>query len=352
MVVFEFATSPSTWGMYVADHKLHRYAKTAGTAVWEELSQPGKIFDLAATNTALYALVDVDSPKLYRFDQSIEEWKIVDFTSGNGGYSRFQVIYGETGSDGEPKTANLYLGAMNSSGDYAVFHTTGSGNLSRLNDVTGLLTGAAYNGTTHYISTDGGGVYQAGTSAGTPTGSFTQITNTAGFEVKGLIRINDTTTPSATIVALCGNGDLYTVSGSSATKMGNAGVNLRGPAAVWTDKDDSSKTLLLAAIASSSSTYDTIYGYRELELSGGGLPGTVTMKEPGTEPSTVDDTRRYQDTIEPKPINAIFQAPDVVDSDRTLFASVQGRGTAKDNTDGGVWSYRSRGGVWQWNAEE
>ncbi|MDR2135209.1 MAG: hypothetical protein LBO76_01190, partial [Treponema sp.] len=119
--------------------------------------------------------------------------------------------------------------------------------------------------------------------------------------------------------------------------------------AVWTD---TTGTLLLAASQVSISTNNYVYGYRELDISGG-LPETVTMSEPGLKtPSTGDDNKRYKDTIEPKPVNAIFQAPAYIDSEKTLFASVQGRGVAKDNTDGGLWSYRARGGVRQWNAEE
>jgi hypothetical protein len=229
---------------------------------------------------------------------------------------------------------------MNSSGAYAVFYTDG-GDLTLLVKETGILTGTAFDrGTNHYFSTDKGGVYHSASGQS----DFSNITG--NLAVTGMIRI-----PAGEIIALCANGDLYTVSGSSATNRGNAGVNLPGPAAVWANE---AGYLLLAASRSSTSSTNSTYGYRELKLdSGGSLPGTVTMKEPGNEnPSTGDDNKRYRDTIEPKPVNAIFQAPDDIDPDRALFASVQGRGTAKDNTDGGLWSYRSRGGVWQWNAEE
>ncbi|MDR0731341.1 MAG: hypothetical protein LBF63_06700, partial [Treponema sp.] len=257
------------------------------------------------------------------------------------GYSRFQAIYGECDSEGKPLSDNLYVGASNSSGAYAVFYTDGTVDLTLLASGTGLLTGAAYDTSCHYISTEGGGVYQVASSSGIPSGTFVQISATSGLKVTGMIN-------AGPVIALCGNGDLYTVSGAAAALKGNAGINFYGAAAVWTDGAD---TLLLAATGSTSSSNST-YGYRELNISGG-LPGTITMVEPGAQsPSTVDDNKRYRDTIEPKPVNAIFQAPDEVDPSRTLFASVQGRGTAKDNTDGGLWSYRERSGVKQWNAEE
>ena len=348
MVVFDRAGSGTGWGMYAADSSLHRYAKNAGgTTDWDEgdIPQPpgDDIFDLAATATRLYALVNVDSPKLYRFDRT--NWTEVGFASGNDGYSRFQAIYGECDSEGKPVSDNLYVGARNSSGDYAVFSTGSTSSLTRLGTATGLLTGAAYDGSYHYISTEGGGVYRAATSSGTPTGTFTQITS--GLSVTGMIRINDS--GPVEIIALCGNGDLYKVSGSGATKAGNAGITLTGGAAVWTD---GAATLLLLAVRSSASVSNSTYGYREIVLSSGVLPADPSVKEPGTAPSTVDDNKRYRDTIEPKPVNAIFQAPDEIDASRVLFASVQGRGTARDNTDGGLWSYRNRSGVNQWNAEE
>ncbi|MDR2176644.1 MAG: hypothetical protein LBP20_01215 [Treponema sp.] len=333
-----FDRGSGDWGMYVAGSSLHRYAK----GVWDagEIPQPpGRVFDLAATSDALYALVNVDSPQLYRFNQSAG-WTKVN-TAAAGAYSRFQTIYSETESTGKPLTTNnLYIGANNSTGDYAVFHSAG-GALTLLQTGTGMLTGAAYDGTNHYFSANGGGVY----SSTSPSSGFAQVSGITNS--RALIRVKDT--PTVEIIALCSNGDLYTVSGSTATAKGNTGINPFGAAAVWTRN---TTTLLLAASQASSSTNNYVYGYRELNITGG-LPETVTMSEPGVKaPSTADDNKRYKDTIEPKPVNAIFQAPAEVDSEQTLFASVQGRGVAKDNTDGGLWSYRPRSGGWQWNAEE
>jgi hypothetical protein len=298
--------------------------------------------------------VDADSPKLYRLGRGSVTWEEVGFTaSGNDGYSRFQSIYGETNHEGKPVPGsdNLYVGASKGPSKdgkhYAVFHTDGTTrDLSRLKSDTGALTGAAYDGTNHYFSTDGDGVY----SSTSPSGGFVQVTNTADLVVNGLIRIT-----SGEIIALCKTGDLYKLNGGTADKLGNAGVELTGPAAVWTP--DGTTYLLLAAVRSSSSSTSSIYGYRELVIPSGGLvKDAVTMKEPGgntpSTPSTMEDNNLYHSTIEPKPVNAIFQAPSEIDSGRTLFASVRGRGTAKDNTDGGVWSYRNRNGVSQWNAEE
>jgi hypothetical protein len=336
--------------MYVADSSLHRYAKSGNSAVWDEGTipqpPPGKIFDLAATDNYLYALMDPDSPKLYRFNRT--GWTEVGFVSGNQGYTRFQTIYGECGSDGKPLTGNdhLYVGASNSGGAYAVFHTE-SGNLTLLKSGTGLLlSGAASDSSNnHYFATDGGGVYTAasGSSLDAPA-SWGPVSGTDGA-VKGMIQLSSTS-----VIAIRGNGDILTLSGSSAAAKSTSNVqNLRGAAAVW---EGNGNKLLLIAVQIPISTSNSTYGYRELVLSSGSLPGKIEWKEPGTAPSTADDNKRYRDTIEPKPVNSLLQVPTDIDDEKTLFASVQGRGVSQNNTDGGLWSLRKRDGILQWNAEE
>jgi hypothetical protein len=353
IVVFEYERSK--WGMYVADSSLHRYAKNGnGAAVWDEGNipqPPGKIFDLAATNNALYALTDVDSPRLYCLRQGSDAaWAEVVIVGDNQGYSRFQSIYGETDSEGKPQSNNLYVGASKAPSKdgkhYAVFHTDGTDRLQLLIDNTSLLSGAASDGTNHYFSTAGDGVYHL--SATSPR-TFIPTSGTAKLEVRGLILL-PTSVQANTVLALCYNGDLHSLSGGSAQNPGNAGVNLTGPAAVW---NENGKTLLLAAARNSTSSTSSTYGYRELDISAG-WPSVSTMKEPGADPSasTMESNNLYHTTIEPKPVNAILRAPSEIDDGKTLFASVRGQGTAKDNTDGGLWSYRRRDNVMQWNAEE
>jgi hypothetical protein len=355
MVIFKYETTPDKWGMYVADSKLHRYAKNSGNeAVWDDgnIPQPpeGTIFDLAATTSYLYALVDPDSPKLYRFNRT--SWTEVGFgSSDNQGYTRFQTIYGECGSDGKPIAGSdhLYVGASNSSGAYAVFYTDGTTGLTLLQSTVGLLSGAASDSSSnHYFATDGGGVYIATSGSSLDVSASWSPVSGAGGAIKGMIQLP---TPPASVIAIRGNGDILTLSGSSAPTVSTSGVqNLRGPAAVW---GDTSNTLLLIAVQIPISSSNSTYGYRELVLSSNPLPsGKIVLKEPGTYPSTGDDNKRYKDTIEPKPVNSLLQVPTDIDDNRILFASVQGRGVSQNNTDGGLWSYRVRDGIRQWNAEE
>jgi hypothetical protein len=340
MVLYEYEASK--YGMYVADSSLHRYAN----GVWDEGNipqPPGRIFDLAATKSYLYALTDPESPRLYRFDRS--SWKEVKFASGNQGYSRFQTIYGECNSEGKPQTDSLYLGASKSDGDYGVIYISDSGNQYLLPG-TGLLTGAVFFDNSHFFAADGGGVHMYNSL----DDSWSKITVTEGA-IKGMIMLS-----SSSIIALRGDGVIFEGNSSNLSPKvhpaADNSLSLTGPAALWTN---GSGNVLLLAVRIPLSNSNSTYGYRELVLSPeGSLPAKIELKEPGSDPahSTADDNKRYKDTIEPKPVNSLLQVPLYVDSNRTLFASVQGRGIAQNNTDGGLWSYRSRDGIRQWNAEE
>jgi hypothetical protein len=333
--------------LYVGGTSLHRYANN----VWDAGNvpqPPGRIIDLAATTAYLYALVNTDSsglsPELYRWPGS-GQWGKVTFS--NADYPRLQAIYGETDSEGIPISAYLFAGASKTNisnpdtKDYAVFYTSGSNTLNFVRGETGLLTGAATDSSNnHYFSTKAG-VYHF--SSSTPS-TVTAISN---VDVTGLIQ---TPTPGP-ILALCYNGDILNASSGAKLYENVAGFNLRGPATIWRNSATSPSVILLLMAAETKDSLNRTYGYREINITSG-LPASITPKEPGTPPSSMDDSNRYKDTIESKPLNGIFQVPSNVDPAMPLFASVQGTGTAKDNTDGGLWSYRVRDNIWQWNAEE
>jgi hypothetical protein len=333
--------------MYVGGNSLHNYRAGA----WDTNGvppPPGKIIDLAATTSYLYALVNADSPALYRLIGS--SWNRVNFPGGN----YLQTIYGATGSDGTPVSDCLFVGArqgplqQDDSKNYAVFYINGSANPASAVTGTGLLTGAAFDDTTlgsecYYFSTKGGGIYLR---TGPAPAAFSPL-SAPSKDVTGLVRINDTS--PFQILALCYSGDILAVTSASKLNNNNTGFNLPGPATVWTSPGGSQ--LLLVSVLTKD-TLSPAYGYREIVISSGSInAGNISFREPGNgtpgAPSSMDDPNRYKDTIEPKPVNAIFQAPD-----GTLFASVQGRGTSKDGADGGLWSLRIRDNVLQWNAEE
>jgi hypothetical protein len=340
--------------VYVGSTSLHRYAGGG----WDGINipqPPGGIIDLAATQGYLYALTNADSPTLYRWNGTMGGgWVYVHFPPTD--FPRLQAIYGETDDAGNPITSYLFVGTRgvnvgrDDKQDYAVFYINDSSPNAVQGIVSGtaLLTGAVYDGSNHYISTGGGGIYQW-SGSGDPTNI------SGGKNVRGMIRIG---TGSVTVLAFCYGGDILSVSSSSATALNQSGLEFRGPATVWRD-DAGTPSLLLVAVTTSNSSYGSTYGYREINLLSGpavtGTPGVIELREPGTPttgyPSTMDDNHRYRDTIATKPLNAILQVPSGVDPERPLFASVQGTGTMKHDTDGGLWSYRIRTGGWQWNAE-
>jgi hypothetical protein len=332
MALFKYATTPETYGVYVASSStLYRYVNGA----WGTPSAPGgTIIDLAATTEYLYALTDPSfaessAPELWRIGSPVSThgWEKITLSS-LGGFPHPVSIYSAADSEGKPTTDILYLcSAASGRNSYAVHTVTGSAAISVMeNSGSAELTGAANAGSNNYYSTKNG-VYQRG--------STSQPIN--GVNISGMINTG------TRIIALGYLGDIYDV--TSATKLSStvSEFNLRGPTAVYTS---GANKLLLVAISTSQGT---LYGYREIDLTSGSWAFRVPGK---AAPTTVDDADRYDTTIKSKPINAIFQVPASVDPNKALFASIHGRGVAKNDTDGGLWSYRSRDGVWQWNAEE
>jgi hypothetical protein len=359
MAIFNRAESGDDWGVYIGGSSLHRYAQAgdgSGAAVWDEgdLPQPpGKIYDLAAAGNYLYALAGQDPLGLYRLGKgSGAQWEEVGFAAGDAGFSQFQAIYGEVNGEGLPVGDILFVGTSNGSpgrnGDdnFAIFYTDGVSSEGKLNlavQGTGLLTGAAQSGNFHYVSTNGTGIY-----AGASPAALNQIPpGDESLRVNGLINIE------SAVLALCYEGDILRVNGSALSKLNSNSIrfNFRGPAALWRPGPGGAPALLLTAVRNS----DPVYGYREILLSGNPpelAGGELELRHPGDDsPTTVGDDKQFKDTIEPKPLNAILQVPARIDPEMVLLVSVQGTGTMNNDTDGGLWSYRSRDGIWQWNAE-
>jgi hypothetical protein len=211
--------------------------------------------------------------------------------------------------------------------------------------VSGEISGAAYDGNgTYYISTKGKGIFK--TASLSDENGTILIPDSGNIEFTGIINLKDSVN---TIAAITRGGELYTVK-DSVTKVAGVSMDSRmstGALAVWVDKDDASRRLLLAgrqdALEYSTNSGYT-YGYMELELDENGITGTRFV-EPGlNNPSTVDDDNElFISTIGKHPVNFIFQTPRVIDDNMTLFASTQ---------QSGLWSYRVRGNTPQWNAED
>jgi hypothetical protein len=349
--------------MYVASTSLHNY-KNGAWDKEERIRPPDRVFDLAATTNYLYALVDYDSPALWRWKAGMTEWEQL---GGNTG--KLQMIYGETDAEGKPISggkvfAGARTGVTEDGIDYELFYVDEAESdltkgLKPLNigGKVGRLTGAAFDGSDHFLATYGRGVYFWD---GVPNSLIQQLANTDTTDTNpknrnlmGIIRINDHS-PS-TIVAFDRGGWIYEVSSAGFTpKNGTSSrFTLTGAAALWRDSDSATEGKLLLGIDNGSSSY----GYREVKIDTGNFVyndnGGLDLHAPGeSAPSSVHDSDLFSTTLRPHPVNHLFQVPYSVDPNMVLFAAVQGTGTTTNDIDSGVWSYRSRDGKWQWNAED
>jgi hypothetical protein len=310
-----------------------------GTSFKRLSSQPGgRIMQLAATGSFLYALCLQDSggnTNLKRYSSS-EGWK--DVTGDTGGYGRFQSVYAANdkvfiGAERNGSFIILYM-ADNDAG-YKPLRTVDTNDT-----LEHMLCGIAYDSlnSNYYLCTRSNTIYAADENL-----KDIQPKKIDGVNFTGIINleINDF------IVAISRSGDLYNVKAISDEKdtsdlkisIGSSRYST-GALAVWRDETGTPKLLLAGRQDSLVYTVDSgyTYGYMELELDSGGVKADANFKAPGTSPSSVADNERYVSTIGKYPVNHIFQA-----SDGILFASTQ---------KNGVWSYRVRDNTPQWNAEE
>jgi hypothetical protein len=315
--------------LYVANGRIWEY----DGITWKQTAgQPsGDFKEVAATTgtgAALYAL-SVEGTG----STSTKLWKNIDGTTwtlvtNNTGYPILGGIFGASDT--------LFAGARNSDTSQAAVLYDHSGTLMTalgpvpISDaVPGTLVGAVQMGDNYYLAVSGKGVYAADSTANFGSAAPISGTTDTKYKLNGLIAL------TSKVVAvgsggymLAGNsGSFNEVSGASDTSYPYTGALV-----VWTSGTD---TLLLAGRR--YSTYTN--GYWEVTLSGGDLPGTVTMNKPGAgSPTTVADTATYEQSLGQKVITALYQAPGGA-LGSALFAS-----TLKD----GLWAYRNNA----WNAEE
>jgi hypothetical protein len=357
----EWGTPPGKPVFFTAaGSTIHWYSSSGWDNGISGFSQPGgKIRALAATTNYLYALTDSLTVKRIKNGQG---WETLEL--GNvGSYSQFQSIYAPPDQDlvffgaGASTTsfAILYLDDSSSTNKVKLVEDTGGGLLPH------MLTGAAYDGTDYYLTTNKNVVYQV-SSSGTVTANGTW-TYPSDVKFKGIISL-ETTTP--TIVAIDRGGTIYvadTTAGAIKSTGKSMGNYATGALAIWRDTYDYQSwssgsshpaPKLLLAGKQDSLTYSTVsgytHGYREFEINSAGYTITGDFSfiggphEPGVGSVTsAGDNERYRTTIGKLPVNYLFQAPYNVDNSMILFASTQ---------KNGVWSYRDRDGMPQWNAED
>ena len=335
--------------MYVASgSSIHIYKDKN----WHKGDKPGgNILQIAATGNYLYALCSQDQGS--GTVSSVKRYNGTGWDELGGdtdSYNMVQYIFAANDT--------VFIGAE-SSGVYNIFYVDDNvgakeavKNLSISNsnlNAAGELSGAVYQNTgpgTYYLCTVNSGIYMTQD----PAQGAALVPDTTGIRFLGMICLDN---PLKTILLISRQGDLYALETGAAVSKTGASLNGRlasGALAVWESVENPSRKLLLAGRQdrleySFNSGYT--YGYLELELdysTGNGISNNAEFREPGRiTPTSVEDNERFISTIGKHPVKYIFQTPSGIDNEMILFASTQ---------KSGVWSYRERGGMLQWNAEE
>jgi hypothetical protein len=301
---------------------------------WETLPHPeGWIRGLAATSTSLFVLTD---GTLKKYESGA--WTPI---SPHAGYPRVLTIYVDPGSSW------LFAGAGNgtataSSADYAILYLDSAGILQALKSGAAILTGAAFDGTDHFLSTAGSGVFSIAESAlSSPSPSLTGPLSGAEGNISGIIAFTYSGSPE--IVAIRRDGAVLRYNSGSFTPRGNIGYDATGSLAAWrAQPSDTDPLLLLAGIqGSTSQTNQTnTNGYREIELSSL-ASGDLTIHAPGSgNISSVLNADKYNSSLGKYPIHYLYQGPA---GEQVVFAATVNQG---------LWSYRDHGdGEEIWNVE-
>ena len=349
MVVFN--RTPKTGGsptpvMYVASgNNLYWYAKDPSSTtpptygwnlgVYDTPKLPGKIRSLAVAGTYLYALCD---PGLFRIPNTITSsttWEAIG-SDASAEYPNLQNIFADNGQ--------LFAGA-NNGGKYGILYLDTSNKLKKLADDTELLSGVAYSNPNYFLSTRGKGVYSFGTL--TPTPNPPQLATSNGDKnllIAGMIRLNATT-----VIAIeRDGGTLYKVAAGGLTHAGGTsasptvvktGKYATGALAEYKYNDGTAKQILVVGVQgvlfNTTSSYS--HGYMEFKIETGDI-----LEGPNEPTVTVVSGNQYTSSIGKRPINFMFQPTAVDNTEMLFFASTQTTG---------LWSFRFRDGVWQWNAE-
>jgi hypothetical protein len=357
--------------LFVASGRLHWYARPPANAgpAWDSgdfgIPQPGgNVFGLTSTKDYLYVLSFTGSglsAEVKRLGWDKDEWELVNADSADSDaltHRYYQTIYADSGG-------RVFIGSRRSgstaAGSYAILYCIESGSdlvFRTLKSGIEVLKGAAWDGSNHFLATDGSGIFMvAEASLSKPAGpdpKDTETLETAGSnstaEFNGIINIS-----LPNIIAAGNNGNLYSVAAASGyTFLGDYASYSTGALALWCNPAEASDSVpspapkLLLAGRQGSKTLTTssgyTHGYMEIDIINDNIDSNMVVHEPGIGSNTsITNNERYTASIGKYPINFIFQVPRDIDRDMPLFASTQTHG---------LWSYRVRDGEPQWNAED
>jgi len=318
--------------MYVASGKtLYRYEgtkdKDRGIGNWHDFSIDGHIWQLAATDTTMYALCEGSVKNVIKISSNGSAWNneiyIPDEISVQSIYAVNNQVF-------------IGAGILKS---FTIYRLDGNDFTFLTETQNRLLNGAASDGTDCYLIAKD---MEAGTGS------------TYRIDIGGAAVTIDSSTPfmgilniGSVIVAISRNGTLYNITNNfSKGPRLNGGGNEKfatGALAVWTDPITSNKLLLVGRQDEPKFNVNYLHGYQELELDSSGNITGNTFHDPGINfpLSTIDNNASYKSNMEKNPVKHLYQ--DKNNSEYILFASTETKG---------VWSYRQRGDKKLWNAEQ
>jgi hypothetical protein len=302
----------------IGSSKIHRYKN----GNWTTFSAPGgAIGQLAATdnNTNSYLYAISRNNTVYRINSNGN----ADVNASPGG--TLQSVYG-AGSKvfvGRGSVDNYSVVCY----DDSTFPSSSPGDLS---SVSGLLTGAAWDGANYYIATTSG-IYKINSSN-------TVESESVPGHFMGIICVTDY------IIAITHDGTLHYFTHASSwlpsvvSERSLSGGPYTGAMSPWSPDGTGTKELLLLGVIGSSMTR----GYREVTLTIRGAPSGSVATPGSTSTSSVGNKARYEAAIGKHAVYSILQVPNTVEilsGKPVIFAS-----TYKN----GLWSLRGD----EWNAEE
>ncbi|GHV77389.1 hypothetical protein AGMMS49942_22100 [Spirochaetia bacterium] len=334
--------------LYVASGELYEFDLAGGR--WRESDTngiDGQIRDIAATDTALYAL-SITGTAL--------DFKVWKKTGGTGPWTRLGL-----GSNRDYPTVSTIFGAGNQlfagaskgnddgGNDYAILYET-DGRLDLLEGTlnTSLLSGAGKIGSVYYLGTKGSGIFQwDGASAVVPAQTVPGPPIPA--DIAGFLQPDPGSIIAASINSyiLRGTAAGFAVSGTSLGGTFTGALALAKAYAYTNNTAVPGTTdLLLIGIKGGNNSYS--HGYVEVlydKANGVVVGGT---REPGEhDPSGIARNGTYGSTLKRYPVTAFYvlDYPGITlpNSVPIMFASTSGNG---------FYSYRNRNETWQWNHEE
>jgi hypothetical protein len=337
------ATIGGTEKLYIANGRVWEYDTTS--AGWSRIAGPGGfVADVAATDSALYALTIADTvTRVWKYDGTSWAEKPLDPPAD---YGFIQTIFGSgdvlfaAGAKGSGTSYSYAILSSRADQRFKVLQETGKA----------VPSGAGKAGGDYYLAArgkDGGGIYKvdAGLAGGVTPITVSDNTTEAGnpvpvpSDMTGFLQV---TTPAEAIIGISKDGRIVYIADSKLeVAEASRGRNYTGALALMDSPapHDGYDKLLLLGYEHESALYT--HGYKELQFNSSVGPHhkDTILQDPGKTPSSVEESQQYESSLKRYPVTALWVLPP-----SSVLAATSNEG---------LYSYRNRGDEdWQWNHEE